>query len=264
MISFKQISQVSKYAWLDSQDLLNKKQKTEDPEYSNLGSSRMSIYLDIMLCFLKYNVRSIQYIKGKFWLLNSEQRKTEAFKFSKENAYRNEWIKWWYENRRFIHKYSSLKYDRSLKQRNHRSAMYQKRFNMGEGTEVQYNVDISKSHYLDGKISIGKRCSILKNVFLDFSGELVIEDNVIIANGAVMETHHRDIDAANQGRDVNIPTSLLIKDHAYIGSRAIILDSCNYIGKCARIGAGAVVTKDVPDYAVVVGVPAKVVKILDH
>lgn len=47
-----------------------------------------------------------------------------------------------------------------------------------------------------------------------------------------------------------------------IGSRAIILDSCNYIGLHARIGAGAVVTKDVPDYSVVVGVPARVIKYL--
>ena len=59
-----------------------------------------------------------------------------------------------------------------------------------------------------------------------------------------------------------MPTKLVIRERAYIGSRAIILDSCNYIGKNARIGAGAVVTKDVPDNAVAVGVPAKVVKFI--
>ena len=68
----------------------------------------------------------------------------------------------------------------------------------------------------------------------------------------------------NQGKDVNIPTELVIGEKAYIGTRAIILDSCNYIGKYARIGAGAVVVKDIPDYAVAVGVPAKVVKIIPH
>ena len=63
---------------------------------------------------------------------------------------------------------------------------------------------------------------------------------------------------------MNIPTELVIGEKAYIGTRAIILDSCNYIGKYARIGAGAVVVKDIPDYAVAVGVPAKVVKIIPH
>jgi acetyltransferase-like isoleucine patch superfamily enzyme len=60
---------------------------------------------------------------------------------------------------------------------------------------------------------------------------------------------------------VNIPTKLVIEENAYVGVNAIILDSCNYIGKYARVGAGAVVTKDVPDYATVAGVPAKIVKI---
>lgn len=91
----------------------------------------------------------------------------------------------------------------------------------------------------------------------------MIEDNVKIAAGVSIESHHRDLEAFNQGKDINIPTKLQICNGAYIGTHAIILDSCNYIGKNARIGAGAVVTKDVPDYAVVVGVPAKVVRMLN-
>lgn len=85
-----------------------------------------------------------------------------------------------------------------------------------------------------------------------------------MAAGVSVETHHRDLQAYNEGRDVNIGTSLTIEEGAYIGTRAIILDSCNYIGKYARIGAGAVVVKDVPDYAVVVGVPAKVVRYINQ
>lgn len=68
------------------------------------------------------------------------------------------------------------------------------------------------------------------------------------------------LDAYKEGKDINIPTSLLIEENAYIGVNAIILATCNYIGKNARIGAGAVVVEDVPDNAVVVGVPAKVIK----
>ena len=60
------------------------------------------------------------------------------------------------------------------------------------------------------------------------------------------------------------PSYLTIEHDAMIGSRAIIMPSCHYIGIHSRVGAGAVVTHDVPDYAVVAGVPAKVIKILDH
>ena len=88
--------------------------------------------------------------------------------------------------------------------------------------------------------------------------------NVKIAAGVSIESHHRDIGAYNRGEDINIPTQLIIEEGAYIGTHATILDSCNYIGKHARIGAGAVVVKDIPDYAVAVGVPAKVVKIVEH
>lgn len=49
-----------------------------------------------------------------------------------------------------------------------------------------------------------------------------------------------------------------------IGSCAIMLDSFHYIGKQIRVGAGAVVTHDVPDYAIVAGVLAKVIRMMEH
>lgn len=53
-----------------------------------------------------------------------------------------------------------------------------------------------------------------------------------------------------------------IQKGAWIGANAVILAGVS-VGKHAIVGAGAVVTKDVPDYAVVVGNPAKVIKMLD-
>lgn len=52
---------------------------------------------------------------------------------------------------------------------------------------------------------------------------------------------------------------VVIGDDVWIGARAIILPGVN-IGSHSVVGAGAVVTKDVPDYSVVGGVPAKVIK----
>lgn len=138
------------------------------------------------------------------------------------------------------------------------------RYSMGKGCFVEYGVEFSRQHHLPGRLLIGNHVLFAKNVFIDYSGEVAIDDNVKIAAGVAIESHHRDLEAYNQGKDVNVPTKLHICEWAYIGTHAIILDSCNYIGKHARIGAGAVVTKDVPDYAVVVGVPAKIVKTLPH
>lgn len=51
-----------------------------------------------------------------------------------------------------------------------------------------------------------------------------------------------------------------ICSNVWIGARAIILPGCKRIGKGVIIGAGSVVTKDIPDYAIVGGNPARVVK----
>lgn len=244
--------QVIEYGWNDAKEIA-----------SSCSLSRTSIYFDIIKCYIKYSLWSNQYKKLNFWELDESQRNEMGNKYGQVNKEHDKWIKEWHEERKFIEKYSNIRYDTSSSRRRKRSEAYQKRFNMGKGTDVQYNVDICKAHYMTGSIKIGKKCFLGKNTFIDYTGKVVIEDNVLIANGTIIETHHRDIQEYNRGRDVNIPTELLIRERAYIGSRVMILDSCNYIGKCARIGAGTVVTKDVPDYAVVVGVPGKVIKMLD-
>lgn len=132
---------------------------------------------------------------------------------------------------------------------------------MGADCIVQYDVDLNREHYLEGSISIGNHVLLAKHVFIDYSGEVVIKDNVQLTNGVIIETHHHAFHSdSSQKREIVTPTSLIIEEGVVVGSRAIILSSCHYIGKYARVGAGAVVTKDVPDYATVVGMPARVIK----
>lgn len=248
----KRIKQVIKYGWIHAGQVMN----TDNKGFF----FRIRIFFDILFCFFTYKMWSNQYLKERFWTLPSVRRQELGIIYKEQGIVRDAWQKDFQKNRRFLYKYTSRKYELpNLREK--RNIAYAKQYNMGKGGMVEYNVELSRQHYLNGTISIGENVLFAKNVFIDYSGFVKIEDNVKIAAGVSIESHHRDLEAKEKGLDVNIPTELLIKEGAYIGTHAIILDSCNYIGKYARIGAGAVVTKDVPDYATVVGVPAKVVKI---
>lgn len=246
------IGQVAYYAWKQSKELS-----------VQTGKSRLFLFCDMMNCYRKYLMWTNQYVKEKFWTKTPEERKSIGAEYLEKGKVRDAWQKDFRENRLFYIKYGNVKFEKaSLRKK--RNEAYTKRYHTGKGLHVEQDVNISRQHYLEGSISIGDSVLLAKHVFIDYSGFVTIHDGVKIANGVVIESHHRDLEAYNQGKDVNIPTELVIGEKAYIGTRAIILDSCNYIGKFARVGAGAVVTKDVPDYAVVVGVPAKVVKYVNE
>lgn len=113
-------------------------------------------------------------------------------------------------------------------------------------------------------ISFGKNCKIDDNVNIDTTGNVIIGNNVRTSVDVLIftHTHNYNSNPTLPPNDITA-TTLKIDDGVVIGARAIILSSCHYIGKNARIGAGAVVTKDIPDNAIAVGVPAKVVKYLE-
>ena len=138
---------------------------------------------------------------------------------------------------------------------------------MGTGCNISFDVLIDRKHFLPGTIRIGNRCLLGKHVHLDYSGFLEIGDDVRIAEGACVFTHyhkhHSSPNTADACLNNDVQTRLQIQNGAVIGAHAIILPTCSSIGKFARIGAGAVVTKDVPEYAIVAGVPAKIIRIMN-
>lgn len=108
------------------------------------------------------------------------------------------------------------------------------------------------------RIKVGNNVFINSNSLLMARGSITIEDDVMLAaNVQLLSNNHDEYD-----RQVLICKEILIKKGAWIGAGASILPGV-CIGKYAIVGAGAIVTKDVPDYAVAVGIPAKVVKTLD-
>ena len=123
-------------------------------------------------------------------------------------------------------------------------------------------INIEKGAYFgDGaQIEIGDNSGIGINCRV--SGPVIIGDNVMMGPDVVILTkRHKfdrvDIPMLEQGFDS--PGQVTIGDDVWIGTRSIILPGVS-IGKGVIIGAGAIVTKDVPEYAVACGNPARVVK----
>ena len=126
--------------------------------------------------------------------------------------------------------------------------------NLGEGARITPPL----SGACVGSMKIGKNVLINSNLLAMARGGITIEDNAMIAaNVQLISNNHDPYDLWI------LPCKpVLIKESAWIGAGATILPGV-CIGKHAIIGAGSVVTKDVPDYAVAVGNPAKVIKMLD-
>jgi UDP-2-acetamido-3-amino-2,3-dideoxy-glucuronate N-acetyltransferase len=123
---------------------------------------------------------------------------------------------------------------------------------IGDGTRVGAFVEIQR------EAAIGRNCKISSHSFI-CSG-VRVEDGVFIGHG-VMFVNDRYPAAVNADGSLQgaadwecVPT--LVRARASVGSNATILCGVT-IGEQALVGAGAVVTRDVPDFAIVAGVPAK-------
>jgi len=122
---------------------------------------------------------------------------------------------------------------------------------LGTGNAIKRKVEIRIPH----RVSIGNNNCINHNVLLDGRGTLFIGDNVDIAQDVYIWTAQHDYNDANYKGTTG---EVIIEDYVWIASRATILPGV-HIHKGAVIASGAVVTKDVPENAIVGGVPAKVI-----
>ena len=215
----------------------------------------------MLSCFINYYLFSNQYKKNKIWNLPKEERKELLSKIGNANRKRDAWVDNEYENRKFLRKYTSRKYQCKDSLIKKRLIAYTKRYNLGKNCIFQYNVEFARSHGLDGTLTVGNNVLFAKNVFIDYSGEVVICDNVKISAGVVIESHKHEF-APGAKVQKAIPTKIVIEDGVWIGQHAIICEDSKRIGRYAQIGAGAVVRNPIPPYAIVVGNPAKIVGFL--
>lgn len=129
--------------------------------------------------------------------------------------------------------------------------------------EVGQNVNLENLAYFGNGLEIeignnsgiGKRCRIPSNI--QIGNDVMMAEEVIILN----QNH--------KFKDVSIPlllqgysekSKLKIYDDVWIGTRVIILPQVTRIGKGVIIGAGSIVTKNIEDYSIVAGNPARVIK----
>ena len=133
-------------------------------------------------------------------------------------------------------------------------------FNTGKGLSVGNSCVFLCPHFEEVPnrlLLLGDNISINRNVEIDYSGGVFIGNDVWISQNVLIETHEHVISKVPKSLWVIKRSQLVIEDEAWIGANVIILESVNRIGKGAIVAAGAVVVKDVPDMAIVGGVPAK-------
>lgn len=116
------------------------------------------------------------------------------------------------------------------------------------------------------EILIGDNCNIEQNVHIISSNKVTIGNNCsITANCAIVDTSHPydEINNKKIGNQLNSEAmSVIIGDNCFIGIGSSILPNVK-LGKHCIIGANSVVTKSFPDYSVVAGNPAKMIKRYD-
>lgn len=106
------------------------------------------------------------------------------------------------------------------------------------------------------RVTFGKNVFINHSAILSASGGIEFEEGVSVAPGVRIATINHDF---NERHTKYTYGKVTIGKNAWIGMNVTICPGVK-IGKYAVIAAGAVVTKDIPDYAVAGGVPAKVIK----
>jgi maltose O-acetyltransferase len=125
----------------------------------------------------------------------------------------------------------------------------------GKNVNIEHGADIGAGRYtkIGDNSGIGVNCRVTR---------AIIGKNVMIGPEVVFVARNHNFSEPNQplqNQGYNEFKTIEVGDNVWIGTRVIVLPG-RTIGKDAVIGAGSVVTKDVPDYAVVAGNPARIIR----
>lgn len=113
---------------------------------------------------------------------------------------------------------------------------------------------------LEGGVEPEIADGVVVNGLVDCQGKVVIEKDVFTGHDIMILTGQHDYTKFGQERKLtSFQSPVTIKEGAWLASRCMILPGVT-VGKHAIVGAGSIVTHDVPDYCLVAGNPAKIIK----
>lgn len=153
----------------------------------------------------------------------------------------------------------------------HESSYIDEDVEIGKGTKIWHFCHIQSGAKIGENCSFGQNVNISNNV--NIGNDCKVQNNVSIYEGVELEdgvfcgpscVFTNDLTPrARYPKGTAYYKKTLVKEGASIGANATII--CGHtIGKFAMVAAGALVTKDVPDYALVAGVPAKIIGMIDE
>ena len=146
----------------------------------------------------------------------------------------------------------------------------QKYISIGNNSNISSNVQLTAWDKYQGQrflpeIIIGDNCSIGEGAHITAINKIQLGNNVLlgkkvlITDNAHGESSVELLDIAPNHRPLSSKGPVIIEDNVWIGEKASIMPGVR-IGKGVIVAANSVVTKDVPSYCVVAGIPAKIVK----
>jgi len=138
------------------------------------------------------------------------------------------------------------------------SLMYPQKIFIGDHCHIGVR-SILTSENPEGSLIIKSNVSLVEECRIDFSGNVLIEQGAHLSPGCQIITHDHGWDPHNKPSF----NSLKIGARSWIGSDSVILAGVSNIGDFAIVGAGSVVTRNVPVKAIIAGNPAKIIKYRD-
>ncbi len=142
---------------------------------------------------------------------------------------------------------------------------------ISDGTEFQSNARINIYNYLvsseeEPHLTIGKRCYLGQRESFLVGADITLGNEVIVADDVTFVSYNHgtnpELSVPYMNQNLENVKPITVGDNCWIGEKTTILPGVN-IGKGCVIGAMSVVTKDIPDYSMAVGVPAKIIKRYD-
>ena len=173
---------------------------------------------------------------------------------------------------RFFHEHCAQRYflrshkyiDRSIQLKNVEQLTCPPDCNIGSNSKLlcwkEYAYKSIKQR-VNGTVVIGKNFHATRNLIIQSCGKLVIGDNVLIASDVFICNYDHGMDCLSESYLNNelVSAPVVIEDGVWLGDKAIVLKGVT-IGEHSVIGAGSVVTKDIPDDVVAVGNPCRVIR----